>query len=140
MKLPLVILCIACSIFTAAGAALNVDTNGNVRVPSNFPSLLLRPGSNVVVKSTNTGSGWALHLDVPAATGGDVYAASNNVFTGANSFGHVSIGTNLTLLTAIAAPTVTGTNNGIFWASNNTLWWTYTAGGTTTNTAKIAGP
>ncbi len=53
---------------------------------------------------------------------------------------HIRAGTNLTMMTALASPTVTGTNNGIMWASNNTLFWTWTAGGTTTNTAKIAGP
>jgi hypothetical protein len=49
-------------------------------------------------------------------------------------------GSNMTIMTAIASPTVTGTNNGIFWASNNTLFWRWTAGGTTTNEVKIAGP
>jgi hypothetical protein len=54
--------------------------------------------------------------------------------------GGISVGTNLTMKSSLAAPTVTGTNNGVFWASNNMLFWTCTAGGTTTNTTKIAGP
>lgn len=60
--------------------------------------------------------------------------------TGASVVGQLTVGTNMTLMTSIVAPTVTGTNNGILWASNNTLFWTWTAGGTITNTAKIQGP
>ena len=35
---------------------------------------------------------------------------------------------------------ITGTNNGVLWTSNNTLFFIWTAGGTTTNIVKIAGP
>jgi hypothetical protein len=63
-----------------------------------------------------------------------------NVTTNLAVVGAITAGTNMTIRSAISSPTVTGTNNGIFWASNNTLFWTWTAGGTTTNTVKIAGP
>jgi hypothetical protein len=56
----------------------------------------------------------------------------------------IMVGTNCTLVgtTAVTVdrPYVAGTNNGVFWASNNTLWWVYTLGGTSTNWTKLAGP
>jgi len=52
----------------------------------------------------------------------------------------LSIGSNLVVQSTTVRPMVSWTNGGVLWASNNVLYWTYTAGGTTTNTVKVAGP
>jgi len=77
------------------GAYLNVDTNGNVKVPTNFPKFLLLSGNNFTAEPTNTPDGWAIrgHATGGGGAGATNWSAGN---TTATRIAIVSLGTNNT--------------------------------------------
>jgi len=140
MRSPWLLLAIGACLcaLTTHGAGLNVTTNGGVVTPTNFPRLLIGAGSNVVVTPTNTGSGWAIHLDVPAAGtgggGGSGSGATNYALNNWTNYGQVSWRSNAVVEGEggayggyVATNVVSFTNGPIQWLTmtNNVLWlWT----------------
>jgi hypothetical protein len=128
---------------------------GQTGKPTNYVLLGNRYSSNTMLyvsnRSASSASPGPPQLSIVAASTPVTPSDQTNVYVGIATINPqynldvggpsgMRVGSNLVMMTAISSPTVSGTNNGIFWASNNTLFWRWTAGGTTTNEVKIAGP
>jgi hypothetical protein len=107
------ILCFLLPLVTWA-AYLNVDTNGNVKSPTNFPKFLLLPGTNFYPEPTNTPDGWAIRGNITGVVGGGGATNWSAGNTTAVRIAVVSKGTNNTgaIKTLSASGAITLTEEG----------------------------